>query len=37
MLSKRLADSKTLDEGRKEFANSVFETIREAILKGRDQ
>ena len=34
MLSRRLANSETLDEGRKRFAALVFHQIRQAIIAG---
>jgi len=34
MMSKRLAESKTLGEGRKLLAEAVWKTIRDAVLQG---
>lgn len=35
LLASRLARSETLDEGKKTFAEAVFDTFRKSVLKGR--
>ena len=36
LMASRLANSKTLDRGRRDFADNVFETFRQAMFGGRD-